>query len=114
VRRRAFLAWAASGGTAAAMALIGCRQAPARTPVTHTVTIEGMRFTPESLTVKVGDSVVWVNRDMFPHTATSKDGGFDSGSVDPEKSWTFTAQKAGDFRYVCSFHPTMKGTLRIE
>jgi plastocyanin len=114
VRRRAFLAWAASGGAAAALAAISCGQTPARAPVTHTVTIEGMRFTPESLTVKVGDSVVWVNRDMFPHSATSRTGGFDSASIAPEQTWTYTTTTAGDFPYVCSFHPTMKGGLRVE
>ena len=45
---------------------------------THTVTIEGMRFQPERLTVARGDTVVWVNKDLVPHTATSEAGGFDS------------------------------------
>ncbi len=47
-------------------------------PKTHAVTMENMRFQPESLTVASGDSVVWVNKDLVPHTATSKAGGFDS------------------------------------
>jgi plastocyanin len=47
----------------------------ARKPKTHTVVIEGTTFAPASLTIASGDSVVWLNKDPFPHTATSKAGG---------------------------------------
>ena len=83
-------------------------------PVTHTVTIEEMQFKPAELTVKVGDSIVWVNKDMFPHTATSKAKAFDSQQIDPGQSWTYRAVKKGAGPYVCSLHPTMQGTLRIR
>ena len=52
-----------------------------RKPKTHTVTIEGMRFQPEMLTVERGDTIVWVNKDIVPHTATSTSGGFDSKDI---------------------------------
>jgi plastocyanin len=81
---------------------------------THTVTIEGMRFQPEVLTVAPGDTVVWVNKDLVPHTATSKAGGFDSKDIQAEKSWTYTIQATGEFPYICTFHPTMKGVLRVK
>jgi plastocyanin len=83
-------------------------------PKTHTVTIEATSFKPESLTVAAGDKVVWVNKDPFPHTATSTTGGFDSGNIEPDKSWTFTAVKKGEFGYICSLHPTMKAVLKVE
>jgi plastocyanin len=83
-------------------------------PATHTVTMENMRFQPETLTVARGDIIVWINKDLVPHTATSKDGVFDSGTVDAEKSWRFTARQKGEFAYVCRFHPTMTATLRVE
>jgi plastocyanin len=83
-------------------------------PKTHTVTIEGMRFQPESLTVARGDTVVWVNNDLVPHTATSDDGSFDSRIIQAEKSWKFTAGKRGEFAYACAFHPTMKATLQVK
>jgi plastocyanin len=83
-------------------------------PRTHTVTIEATSFTPESLTVAAGDKVVWVNKDPFPHTATSSSGGLDSGSIEPDKSWTFTAAKKGEFSYICALHPTMKAVLKVE
>lgn len=81
---------------------------------THTVTIEGMRFQPDSLTIARGDTVVWVNKDLVPHTATSEGGSFDSQIIQSEKSWKFTARKKGEFDYTCTFHPTMKAILRVE
>ena len=81
---------------------------------THTVTIEGMRFQPEHLTVAEGDTIVWVNRDLVPHTATSEAGSFDSQVIQAEKSWTFTPRKKGEFAYVCTFHPTRKATLHVR
>jgi plastocyanin len=83
-------------------------------PQTHTVIIEGMRFQPESLTVARGDTVVWVNNDLVPHTATSEAGNFDSQIIQAEKSWKFTASKKGEFAYTCTFHPTMKAMLQVK
>ena len=81
---------------------------------THTITIEGMRFQPEVLTVSPGDTIVWVNKDIVPHTATSKTGGFDSKDIQVDKSWKYTVRNKGDFAYICTFHPTMKAMLRVE
>jgi plastocyanin len=83
-------------------------------PKTYTVTIEGMRFQPESLTVARGDTVVWVNNDLVPHTATSEAGSFDSQIIQAEMSWKLTASKKGEFAYTCTFHPTMKATLQVK
>lgn len=85
-------------------------------PKTHTVTIEGMTFQPEVLTVASGDSVVWVNKDLVAHTATSSEAGiFDSKLIAPGKSWKLVVRKKGDVIYVCTYHPTMKAArLRVE
>jgi plastocyanin len=83
-------------------------------PRVHTVLIEGMRYQPEGLTVAPGDTVVWVNRDMVPHTATSASGRFDSNEISPGKSWTFTVRAAGEFAYICTYHPQMKAVLRVR
>ena len=104
---------------AAALTLVACgggQRAAARTPdpAKHTVTIEAMRFAPERLTVKPGDIVVWINKDLVPHTATSEQGRFDSATIDPAASWQMTAGSKGAFDYVCRFHLTMKGTLVVE
>jgi plastocyanin len=85
----------------------------AETPATHTVVIEDLKYTPETLEVKRGDVVVWVNKDPFPHTATAK-GVFDSQSIATGQSWKFTASKAGEYRYLCTFHPNMKAVLKVE
>jgi plastocyanin len=86
---------------------------PALAAKTHTVVMDGTRFHPETLTVKRGDRVVWVNKDPFPHTATAA-GTFDSRSIAAGKSWTYVARKSGEFAYVCTFHPGMNGTLLVQ
>lgn len=78
------------------------------------IAIDGTSFSPSELTVHVGDSVVWTNKDPFPHNVTSRLGGFSSGDLDPEARWRFRARKAGRFPYVCTLHPGMKGTLVVE
>jgi plastocyanin len=82
-------------------------------PAIHTVVIDGTNYAPAILTVKRGDTVVWVNKDPFPHTVTAK-GVFDSHNIAASRSWKYTARKAGEFAYICTLHPTMKGTLKVE
>lgn len=82
-------------------------------PQTHTVVIDNMRFTPETLTVRRGDRVVWRNNDLVPHTATAAKR-FDSGSIEPGQSWSTVVRKTGTLPYVCSFHPGMKATLQVQ
>ena len=80
---------------------------------THTVVIDGMQFQPATLAVKRGDTVVWDNRDLVPHTATAK-GGFDSGNIDAGKPWRWTVRGDGRIDYVCTYHPGMKGSLTVR
>jgi plastocyanin len=94
--------------------VIGVRADERPKPKTHTVTIENFRFQPEILTVAPGDTIVWVNTDLVPHTATSKTGGFDSEVIQAEQSWRVTVRQKGDFAYVCTLHPTMTAMLRVE
>jgi plastocyanin len=103
----------------ASLGLVMIRMTPgaaagAARPATHTVRIEGAAFATADLTVNAGDSVVWVNKDPYPHTATSKAAGFDSRDIAPEKSWSYTAKTKGDFAYVCAIHPAMKATLHVK
>jgi plastocyanin len=84
-------------------------------PQTHTVTIEGMQFRPQQLTVASGDIIEWVNKDVVAHTATSATAGiFDSKLIAPDKSWKLTIRTKGDFSYICTYHPTMTGSVRVE
>jgi plastocyanin len=83
-------------------------------PKTHTVIVEAMRFVPETLTVQRGDRVVWVNKDLFPHTATATGGAFDSRNIGANASWTYVAREPGRYAYLCSLHTTMTGTLTVQ
>lgn len=80
---------------------------------THTVIIEATSYAPLVLTVKRGDTVVWINKDPFPHTVTAE-GSFDSKSIPAGGKWTYKAGKVGDHAYTCTFHPNMKGRLIVE
>jgi plastocyanin len=82
-------------------------------PKTYTVEIKGFKFIPEKLEVNAGDTVIWKNEDIVPHTATAPKG-FDSKGIDPNKTWTYVATKKGAHLYICSYHPTMKGELDVK
>lgn len=98
------------------LALGGAVTAPRGAPEarTHTVTITAMRFDPAALVVREGDTIEWINEDLVPHTATSRVARFDSGTIAPGASWTWTARSSGSAPYVCSLHPTMSGRIDIE
>lgn len=80
---------------------------------THTVVMDGVKFEPETVTLTRGDTVACVNKDPFPHTVTSK-GAFDSRSIAPGKSWKYTPTRVGEYPYICTLHPNMKGMLKVE
>jgi plastocyanin len=80
----------------------------------HTVTIEGVQFNPAELLVHPGDRIVWVNKDLLPHTATAAGKLFDSGSIAANASWSYTVTQKGEIEYSCTFHPTMKGKIRVQ
>ncbi len=77
------------------------------------VTIDNFTFTPPELTVKVGDTVTWTNHDDIPHTVVSA-GKFRSKAMDTDNSFSFTFTAAGDYKYFCSLHPHMTGTIKVE
>lgn len=96
-------------------AALEAQRGAARKPATHTVTIDAASFSPANLTVKAGDTIVWVNKDILAHTATTtaKGPGFDSKVIEPGKSWKYVAKQKGDFPYTCAFHP-MNGRLIVR
>lgn len=95
------------------VALVAAPATAAAQARTHEVVIQGLLYVPETLTVRPGDVVVWINKDPFPHTVTAP-GAFDSGPIAAGKSWRFTTRRAGAHPYLCTLHSTMKGTLRVE
>ncbi len=91
--------------------------AKAREPQVHQVAIRAMQFEPAELTVAVGDTVVWTNTDVVPHTVTSAPASplkFDSQAMERKQQWRYTVTVAGDLDYVCTFHPTMLGKLSVR
>jgi plastocyanin len=78
------------------------------------VVMKDIGFQPASLTVNRGDTVVWKNEDFVPHTATARDGSWDSKAIDADSSWRYVAGEAGSYTYYCIFHPTMQGTIEVR
>ena len=75
--------------------------------------IDGTRYAPETITVKRGETVTWINKDPFPHTVTVRNA-FDSGDIAANKSWKHAFGKAGRYDYICTLHPNMKGSVIVE
>ncbi|WP_179404484.1 cupredoxin domain-containing protein [Burkholderia guangdongensis] len=98
----------------ALLALAGGGLPGAAAAGTRTVVIEQMRFNPPVLTVHPGDRILWINRDLVPHTVSADARTFDSGSIAPQASWRFVARAPGRFPYRCTFHPTMHGMLIVR
>jgi plastocyanin len=88
---------------------------PAAGAIAQTIEIKQLKFLPPVVTVHPGDKVQWTNHDIVPHTATTVDKGFDSGSIGVGETWTLTAPtKKGDYFYTCTFHPNMKAKLVVQ
>jgi len=77
------------------------------------ITMENLVISPAEVSARVGDTVTWINKDVFAHTATATNGDFDV-TLPPKKSATSVLKKAGTVDYYCRFHPNMKATLKIE
>ena len=83
-------------------------------PTTHYIDIQGYAFSPSSITINVGDTIVWTNYDSASHTVTSNDGTFDSGSISNGDTFSFTFTSAGTFNYYCAPHPNMTGSVTVQ
>lgn len=84
-------------------------------PVAGTaVTITDFAFAPANLTVKVGDTVTWTNKDEEPHNVVANDGSFRSPGLDSDGTYSYTFTKAGSFDYICGIHPFMRGTVVVS
>jgi LPXTG-motif cell wall-anchored protein len=77
------------------------------------VLIKDFSFGPATLTVSVGESVTWRNNGPSGHSATARDGSFDTGVLAKGRSASHTFTKAGTFAYICTPHPFMHGTIRV-
>lgn len=91
--------------------IAGCSSPPDQ-PKTYTVEIKDMKFVPEAITVKKGDTVLWVNRDIMNHDVTERTKAWTSSAIKPGSSWKMAM--ADDANYYCSIHLVMKGTISVE
>jgi plastocyanin len=85
-------------------------------PETAEVKIDNFSFGPAALTVPVGTTVTWTNRDDIPHTVVSTDDpkAFKSKVLDTDEKFSFTFSKAGTYSYFCSIHPKMTGKVIVQ
>jgi len=110
------------GGLVAGMSALGLSggsrsmtaDAQQTVPATMEVKIDNFSFGPTTLTVPVGTTVTWTNRDDIPHTAVSTEGAFKSKVLDSDEKFTFTFNKPGSYPYFCSIHPKMTGKVVVQ
>lgn len=106
------LALAASMAAIVGVSAVAARSAPPPAAQQFTVTMTNMSYGKLPGGVKVGDTIVWVNRDTVLHSATARDRSFDV-RVGPGQSRTMKVAKAGTFAIYCIIHPAMRGTLTV-
>jgi len=79
-----------------------------------TVRIKNFMFMPMAVTIHAGETVKWENLDEEPHTVTSETGLFRSGGIDGGGTFRFTFARPGVYKYTCSIHPQMIGTITVK
>ena len=97
------------GGSRSSMVLAGQTQAS-----NMEVKIDNFSFGPATMTVPVGTTVTWTNRDDIPHTVVSDDKVFKSKVLDTDEKFSFTFAKPGTYSYFCSVHPKMTGKVVVQ
>ena len=83
-------------------------------PAPMDVKIDNFTFGPPEVTVPVGATVTWLNRDDIPHTVVSSDKVFKSKVMDTDEKYSFTFASAGTYTYFCSLHPKMTGKVIVR
>ena len=104
-------------GTAALVAAVPLASAPRageEPPRRVVIEIRAFKFAPPAVRLRPGDTVVWVNRDLVPHTATAADRSWDSGLIKAGGRWSMTVTARTARAYFCRYHPAMKARLRID
>ena len=76
------------------------------------ISMENLVISPAEASAEVGDTIEWVNKDIFVHTATARNGDWDV-TIPPKKTVSWVLKKAGSIDYYCRFHPNMKARLTV-
>jgi plastocyanin len=71
-------------------------------------------YAPNPVVINAGGTVTWTNNDTTTHTSTGDDGSWNSGSIAPGAKFSRTFATAGSYKYHCSFHPGMIGTVTVQ
>ena len=80
-------------------------------PRQHRVEIHAFQFMPQQISVAPGDTIVWINRDIVPHTVIENGGTWRSPPLEEGQSWKIVVERNGLYTYFCEFHPHMTGIL---
>ena len=83
-------------------------------PGPNEVWLQGMAFTPASITVSVGTTIKWTNKDAVTHNVTSNTAVFSSGAMGDGATFSFKFTTAGTFPYTCTIHPSMQGSVIVQ
>lgn len=83
------------------------------TPAGPNVVARNMEFRPATIAVKAGETVTWQFKDTVPHNVVADDKSFESKLL-TKGTFTHTFARAGSFPYICTIHPTMKGTVTVS
>jgi plastocyanin len=96
---------------AAMLAALPLAAAPAAgAPTVHTIVIDRMKFGTPPPNLRAGDVILWVNRDVFRHSATARDGSFNL-DLPPRTSGRTLVKRKGEIAFFCKYHPGMKGVV---
>ena len=98
--------------SALALALLTVSHAPAAPQAQ--VSIGEFKFSPPTLSVPVGTTVMWTNRDEVPHTITAATGAFASGGLSQGETFAQLFARPGTYEYFCSLHPHMRATVVVK
>ena len=82
--------------------------------VTHQIIIKKFKFVPETLTIRPGDRIEWVNQDFAPHTATEKNQSWDTDRLSKGQAAQIAFSSPGDTEYFCRYHPNMRGKISVS
>ena len=93
------------------LALLAGATVPAQA-ATIQIVMDNLVVSPAEATAKVGDTIEWINKDIFAHTATARNGDFDV-AMPPKKTVTSVLKKTGTVEFYCRYHPNMKAVLTI-
>ena len=125
LHRRRLGAWCVGGVLLGALGVTGCGSGSDAQPAAGTsaapapaasatanVGMQGVSFTPDSVSVKAGGTVTWKNTSTISHNVTAD--GFASKTLDPGATFTHTFAKAGTYAFMCTFHAGMKGSVVVN